>query len=183
MNPIATLTERNQAFAQSAFTPGLRMMPSLKTTIIGCVDPRVDPAELFDLAPGEPAVIRNVGGRVFPSTLQTLGMLRTVTQAKGTDMGPGWNLIVLHHTDCGINCLAHGSQALAQHFGIEPAELASRAITDPHQSVAHDVAALQSNRQLPAGVVVTGMVYDVATGKVATVVPSAVTGAEGQGKN
>ncbi len=177
MNLIDTLTERNAAFADTRFTQGLKMMPSLKTTIIGCVDPRVDPGELFALAPGEAAVIRNVGGRIFPSTLQTMAMLRMVAKSNGAEMGAGWNLIVLHHTDCGINCLAHSPEMLAKHFGVEASALEELAIHDPRQSVAHDVAALKANPQLPGGVLITGMVYDVATGKVETVVPPSLSGA------
>jgi carbonic anhydrase len=177
MNLIETLTERNTAFASSRFSAGLKMMPSLKTTIIGCVDPRVDPAALFGLNPGEAAVIRNVGGRIYPSTLQTMAMLRVVSRSNGAEMGEGWNLIVLHHTDCGINCLAHSPEMLAKHFGVEPDAVAGLAITDPYQSVAHDVAALRANPQLPAGVTITGMVYDVSNGRVAIVAPPALSGA------
>jgi hypothetical protein len=50
----------------------------MKTMIIGCVDPRVDPVDIFGLVPGEAAVIRNVGGRITPATLQTMAMLRIV---------------------------------------------------------------------------------------------------------
>ncbi|MEK7954420.1 carbonic anhydrase [Luteolibacter soli] len=169
MNAVEELTRRNSAFAASRFIAGLKMMPSLKTTIIGCVDPRVDPSALFGLAPGEAAVIRNVGGRIFPSTLQTMAMLRTVSRSNGAEMGEGWNLIVLHHTDCGINCLVHSPEILAKHFGVEASGLDELAITDPYRSVALDVAALKSNPQLPAGVIITGMVYDVSTGVVETV--------------
>ena len=66
MNVIDTLTQRNEAFANSRFSAELKIMPSLKTMIIGCVDPRVDPFDIFGLAPGEAAVIRNVGGRITP---------------------------------------------------------------------------------------------------------------------
>jgi carbonic anhydrase len=41
-------------------------MPSLKTMIIGCVDPRVDPFDIFGLAPGEAAVIRNLAKTMCP---------------------------------------------------------------------------------------------------------------------
>ena len=37
------LIQRNADFAAHRFTSGLKMMPSLKTIVIGCVDPRVDP--------------------------------------------------------------------------------------------------------------------------------------------
>ena len=174
MNVIETLTQRNAAFAASRFSPDLKIMPSLKTMIIGCVDPRVDPAEIFGLEPGEAAVLRNVGGRIFPSTIQTMGMLRTVAKASGGEIGTGWNLVVLHHTDCGINCLAHSPELLAKHFGVAPENLAALAVTDPYKSVAVDVAALKANAQLPGGFLVTGLVYDVTTGRVETVVPSAL---------
>jgi carbonic anhydrase len=75
MSVIETLTQRNEAFASSRFSADLKIMPSMKTMIIGCVDPRVDPVDIFGLAPGEAAVIRNIGGRITPATLQTMAML------------------------------------------------------------------------------------------------------------
>ena len=47
------------------------------------------------------------------------------------------------------------------------------AITDPYAAVAIDVAALKANPKLPATFMVTGLVYDVATGLIETVVPPA----------
>ena len=38
---------RNAEFAEQRFAAGLQMMPSLKAIIIGCVDPRVDPAQIL----------------------------------------------------------------------------------------------------------------------------------------
>lgn len=175
MNVVDDLTQRNEAFVNSDFDVNLKIMPSMKTVIIGCVDPRVDPANIFGLKPGEAAVIRNVGGRINPATLQNMAIVRSVAVAEGKDVGPGWNLIVLHHTDCGITpCLAHAPGLLAKNLGVEVAELDNMAIADPYAAVALDVAALKANPQLPGGFLVTGMVYDVATGKVETVVPSAL---------
>ena len=171
MNVIDTLTQRNEAFANSRFSAELKIRPSLKTMIIGCVDPRVDPFDIFGLAPGEAAVIRNVGGRITPATLQTMAMLRIVAKASGGEIGPGWNLIVLHHTDCGINCLVHSPELLSKYFGVAPEELEAMAITDPHKAVAVDVAALKANPLLPGGFLVTGLVYDVTTGRVEILVP------------
>jgi carbonic anhydrase len=34
--------------------------------VVGCVDPRVDPAHVLGLSNGEAAIIRNVGGRITP---------------------------------------------------------------------------------------------------------------------
>jgi len=123
--------------------------------IIGCVDP----FDIFGLVPGETAVIRNVGGRITPAILQTMAMLRIVAKASGGEIGPGWNLIVLHHTGCGINCLVYSPELLSKYFGVAPAELDAMAIIDPHKAVV--VAALKANPLLPGGLLVTGLVYDV----------------------
>jgi len=77
------------------------------------VDPRVDPVDVFGVEAGEAAIIRNVGGRVTPSTIDTLAMLRQVTRAAGGDLAAGWNLVVLHHTDCGITRLGGAPKLLA----------------------------------------------------------------------
>jgi carbonic anhydrase len=142
--------------------------------IIGCVDPRVDPFDIFGLVAGEAVVIRNIGGRITPATLETMAMLRIVAKVNGGEIGQGWNLIVLHHTDCGITRLAHSPELLARHFSVAPGDLDKLAIADPHKAVAVDVAALKSNPILPGGFLVSGLVYDVATRRVEIVVPPAL---------
>jgi carbonic anhydrase len=174
MSVIDTLLQRNDSFATSEFSSGLSIVPSMKTMIIGCVDSRVDPAKLFGLNDGEAVIIRNVGGRVNPATLHSMSILGAVTKASGGVLGTGWNLIVLHHTDCGIKpCLTHAPQLLEKYFDVEATALDGLAINDPYASVAIDVAALKANPKLPGGFMVTGLVYDVDTGRVETVVPSA----------
>ncbi|MNQ92847.1 Beta-carbonic anhydrase 1 [compost metagenome] len=173
MDFLQTLAQRNAAFADSGFSADLKIIPSRKTMIIGCVDPRVDPMDVLQLQPGEAAVIRNVGGRVNPALLETMAILRTVSRVGGSEVGEGWNLILLHHTDCGITgCLHHAPELLAKHMGVAPQELAALEIDDPYKAVAVDVAALKANPNLPGGFTVTGLVYDVATGRIDTVVPA-----------
>ena len=45
MNTLETLIERNHDFAQQQFTSGLPLMPTLRTMIVSCADPRVDPGQ------------------------------------------------------------------------------------------------------------------------------------------
>ncbi|MDT4927044.1 MAG: carbonic anhydrase [Pseudonocardiales bacterium] len=171
MDTIDTLSERNAHFAAHQFNSGLAMMPRLKTMIIGCADPRVDPADVLGLNLGDAVVIRNIGGRITPATLQTMAMLRLVAAADPAGPpGAGWNLIVLHHSDCGINRLIDYPDLLAEHFGIDKADLDSKHTTDPWASVATDVAALKANPFLPAELIVSGLVYDVETGLIEQVV-------------
>ena len=171
MDTIQTIHERNKQFAAGEFKGGLAMAPRLRAMVIGCADPRVDPANVLGLELGDAAVIRNVGGRITPATLQTMAMLRLVASAEpGGPPGAGWNLIVLHHTDCGINHLTQYPDLLAEHFGVDAPDLAGKHITDPWASVRADVALLKANPFLPSEFLVSGLVYDVETGLMEQVV-------------
>jgi len=146
---IDTLTQRNADFAAQEFTASASLAPTLRTIVIGCVDPRVDPAHLLGLALGEAAVIRNVGGRVDPATRQNLALLTTLgkalARAGGGHAPAPLHIVVLHHTDCGITRLVGETDMLADFFGIGTAELAAKAVTDPWAAVAVDVAALKAD--------------------------------------
>jgi carbonic anhydrase len=171
---IDTLISRNDDFAAYQFSAGLRMAPSLRTMIISCVDPRVDPAHVLGLRLGEAVVIRNIGGRITPATLQSMAMLRMIAQADGGSPGNGWNLVVLQHTDCGMTRLVGSPDLLAEHFGIAKDQLDAKAVADPYAAVKGDVAALKANPFLPGGFIVSGLVYDIATGRLDQVVAPAL---------
>lgn len=182
MDTIETLRSRNEHFAKHRAAQGMAMMPRLRCMIVGCADPRVDPADVLGLELGDAAVIRNVGGRITPATLQTMAMLRLVASADPAGPpGAGWHLIVLHHTDCGIKRLAGYPDLLAEHFGIDKAELDSKHITEPSASVATDVAALKANPFLPAEFLVSGLLYDVDTGLIEQIVGPELLRDEGNG--
>lgn len=172
MDYLHTLLARNEAFVAEGFNPGLRITPTSHSLIVGCVDTRVDPMAIFRLEQGEAAVYRNVGGRVNPALLETIALLRAVTRAAGGRVGTGSNLILMQHTDCGINhCYRGVPRLLAQHMGVAPGELDTLAVTNPYEAVALDVETLKQNLAIAGGYTVSGVVYDVATGKVTTVVP------------
>jgi carbonic anhydrase len=166
MHSSDLLVERNAAFAQR-FTPDATMMPALGVMVITCADPRVDPAHILGLQTGEAVVIRNIGGRITPATMQTIAMLGAIAQTEGVDPGAaGLEIIILQHTDCGITRLHDHPDALAHYFGIDPSELDAKAIDDPQAAISIDLAALRTNPFLPAGITLTGLLYDVDTGQV-----------------
>ncbi|GCE29612.1 carbonic anhydrase [Dictyobacter alpinus] len=164
MNTLEMLEKRNQEFAVHQFTAGLPPVGTLKTMIISCVDARVDPAHILGLEPGDAMVIRSIGGRVTPATLQTISMLLSIGANPGN-----MTLIVLHHTQCGITRMVGKPDTLADYFQIDTAELATKAILDPRAAVAVDVAVLKTN-PLTSEWDISGLVYDVNTGLVETVV-------------
>jgi carbonic anhydrase len=60
---------------------------------------------------------------------------------------------------------------LAHYFQIQEGELKQKAVTDPRTAVAGDVALLRGIPALPGEWLISGLVYDVATGLVEIVVP------------
>jgi carbonic anhydrase len=181
MSLFDSLLERNNDFAarQSAagtLPPSLpRALPNAKAIIIGCADMRVDPAHVLGIKPGEAVVIRNIGGRITPGLLEQLGMLGRIGEVAGAIPGGGgeFHIIVMHHTDCGITRLPGDPAMLASYFQIQERELEAKAVTDPRAAVAVDVALLRAITALPGEWLVSGLVYDVATGLVEIVVPPA----------
>jgi carbonic anhydrase len=181
MSHLDSMLERNKDFADQQSAAGALMpslpgaMPQVKAIIIGCADMRVDPAHVLGIQPGEAVVIRNIGGRITPGLLQELGLLGRIGEVAGKVPGGGgeFHLIVLQHTDCGITRLAGDPAMLTQYFQIPEADLKAKSVTDPRAAVAGDVAALRAIPVLPSAWLVSGLVYDVATGRVEVVEPPA----------
>jgi carbonic anhydrase len=181
MNNLDELVQRNKDFAaqqtaKGTLMPSLpRAMPNIKAVIIGCADMRVDPAHVLGIKSGEAVVLRNIGGRITPALLEQLGMLGRIGQVAGEIPGGGgeFHLIVLQHTDCGITRLAGDPDKLAHYFQIPESEVRTKAVMDPRAAVAIDVAVLRAIPALPGAWLISGVVYDVATGLVEIVVPPA----------
>jgi carbonic anhydrase len=169
MSVVDTFVRRNRTFAGTRFDGRLRMRPGLSTIVIGCLDPRADPAFVLGAEQGEIGVIRNVGGRVTPHTIEELVMLREVARASDSDIGPGWEIVVLQHTQCGITLIQDRADLLTPYFEVAEADLPGLSVGDPRAAVARDMAALRAEPRL-GGVRISGLVYDVLTGLVDTVV-------------
>jgi carbonic anhydrase len=181
LNNLDSMLERNKDFAaqQSAagtLMPSLpRSLPEVKAIIIGCADMRVDPAHVLGITPGEAVVMRNIGGRITPGLLEELGLLGRIGQVARAIPGGGgeFHIIVLQHTDCGITRLANDPALLTHYFQIQDGELKTKAVLDPRAAVAVDVASLRATPALPGEWLISGLVYDVATGLIEIVVPPA----------
>src|SRR3984957_16377185 len=181
MSNLDSMLERKKHFATQQSAAGTLMpslpeaTPNLKAMIIGCADMRVDPAHLLGLKPGEALVLRNIGGRITPVLLEELGLLGRIGQVLGEVAGGGgeFHLIVLHHTDCGITRLAGDPAKLAHYFQVQESDFKEKAVPDPPAAVALDVALLRAIPALPGKWLISGLVYDVATGLVEIVVPPA----------
>ena len=181
MSTLDSMLERNKDFAarQSAagtLMPSLpRALPNVRAIIIGCADMRVDPAHILGIEPGEAVVMRNIGGRITPGLLEQLGLLGRIGEVAEEIPGGGveFHIIVLQHTDCGITRLVGDPAMLTRYFQVEEGELKTKAVADPRAAVAVDIGLLRQTPGLPGEWLVSGLIYNVATGLVEIVVPPA----------
>lgn len=172
MSSFDVLLDRNHRFASELFPGPMALMPRLRTTVIGCLDPRVDPAHVLGLELGDAPVIRNVGGRVTPAVLEILDLLAlgfpaALATRRAEDKG---DLVVLHHNQCGITRMQSIPEPLARSFGIAVDELAAKEVGDPRASLVVDVDVLERHPGIADSYRVTGLYYDVTTGSVEQVV-------------
>ncbi len=174
---LTTLLDRNRSFAEQFAAGDLKILPRMSTILLTCLDPRVDPAHLFGLGLGDAVVIRNAGGRITPAVMGDLGILGVLAAAANqpgiSPMQP--DLVVIHHTDCGMSRLANPSiqEQVAKRLGPSVDEVSAMAISDPTTSVQDDIDRLRHTPGTPDQLVVSGFVYDVNNGTINQVVPPA----------
>ncbi|MFG1869732.1 carbonic anhydrase [Micromonospora arborensis] len=167
------LLQRNVRFAATDAkdrVPEVPFVPNQQLYVITCLDPRVDPAFIFDLALGDAIVARTLGGRVTPAVLQDLAWISYLHEVKAPD-ADWFDLAVVQHTGCGRGL---DDKALLKGFaerGGDDAALVDQAVFDPAQTVPGDVETLVSAPLLSPRIKVSGYEYDVETGRLRTLVP------------
>jgi carbonic anhydrase len=171
---IEPALERNREFAHADGHEGAVVFPNLRLFVITCLDPRVDPAHFIGLGLGDAMVVRNVGGLVTPEVINDVAFVAQLAEGALPD-GPLFEVAVIHHTQCGTGALADDSfrRRYAERIGADESTLRDYAILDPAATVKRDVERLRSARAISPRVSLSGHVYDVVTGLVETVVPSA----------
>ena len=175
MADLQTLIDRNRSSAEQFEAGDLPIRPRMSTIILTCLDARVDPAHLFGLGLGDAVVIRNAGGRITPAVLKDLAILGVLAANMPGPSAMQPELVVMHHTDCGMARLANPAmqQQVAARLGLSIDEVAAMAITDPATSVNEDIERLRQTPGTPDHLVVSGLVYDVKNGTINQVVPPA----------
>jgi carbonic anhydrase len=173
MTNLDRLLDRNKHFATTQAYQALPISPRRGVCVVTCLDPRTDPANFLELELGDVAVIRNAGGRVTQTVIDDLAFISYLSEVRQPD-GPMFEVTVIHHNKCGTGFLADADfrRNFATHVGADDAALAAKAVTDPVQTVQHDVELLRSSTVLSTKITVSGHVYDVDTGVVTTIVPA-----------
>jgi carbonic anhydrase len=172
MTKMVPLLEHNERFA-AAYTPAPFAPPTAPVVVVTCLDHRIDPALVFGLQPGDAPVIRNAGGRVTAAVIDDLAYLAYLAGQLVGDQGAEdglFEVAVVHHTQCGMSFLADPGfrHRAAEATGLAVSALEASAVADPHVTVEADVERLLDSPLLSPKVSVSGHVYDIATGRVRT---------------
>lgn len=176
MSAFEDLLRNNARFAATdakEHVPAIPFIPRRQVYILTCIDPRVDPADIFGLTLGDAIVARTVGGRVTPAVIQDLAWISFLHETKTPD-ADWFEVAVVHHTDCGSGFFADAAlrHDFAGRTGYDDAELAGLAVLDPALTVPVDVDKLVHAPQLSPRIRISGYAYDVRTGLVTPVVPA-----------
>ncbi len=168
------LLERNSAFAAD-FTGGeLPIRPRYRQLVLSCVDARVDPAYYLGLELGDALVMRTLGGRVTDGVEEGIAVLANLMAAMGATDAPALDVLIVHHTDCGLERLADEDRRrkLSQMSGVDEGVLDALAIRDHDEALEADVLRLRGSKILPEGVTVSGYLYDHASGRLTEAHPA-----------
>jgi len=133
--------------------------------VVTCMDSRISPLDLLGLRHGDAKILRNAGARVTDDVLRTLVL---AVHLLGVD-----RVMVVAHTDCRMTSVtdAEVHSEIARSAGIDTRSLDIQTISDQRGTLSADVQRIRSSPYLPAGLPVTGCIYDVHTGRLEVAVP------------
>jgi len=157
---LAANTEYSKTFADA----GIPGVAAKGLAVVTCMDSRISPLELLGMGPGDVKILRNAGARVTDDVLRTLVL---AVHLLGVN-----RIMVMPHTDCRMTKVTDEQvHEEMRTRGLDTRSLDFHTIENQRETLEHDVQRIRSSPYLPAGVPVAGMVYDVATGRLETVVP------------
>jgi carbonic anhydrase len=168
MSEVDRLKDANASFAERFDKGDLEIPPARPLVVLTCIDARVDPAVFLGLQIGDAHVIRNAGGRATDDAIRSLLISSWLLGTR--------EFAVIHHTDCGMTKFTDPvlRDMIRDQAGVE-VDTEFLSFEDPEQSARDDVDAIRGTKGFPDGVMVSGYVYDVRTGRLHEVVgPSAL---------
>lgn len=137
----------------------LAAAPRRKVAVVTCMDPRIDPAELLGVEPGDVHVLRNAGGVVTDDIIRSLAVSQ---RALGTE-----EIVLIHHTDCELHGLADDRfrEEIRRDTGIKPS-WSAEAFSDLDADVRQSIARIEASPFLPVTDRVRGFVLDLHSGRL-----------------
>ena len=148
--------------ARTATVGALPRAPRMNTAVIACIDSRVEPNQILGGDQGDFHVIRNAGGLVTDDALRSL----MVSQFNGTH-----RIVVMMHTDCAAMAYpAAAERARLEKETGQRIEFKLHPFDDLEAELQRGVSHLRSSPFLVQRDNIRGVIYDVDTGRLRTVV-------------
>jgi len=154
------LVEANEKFAAGFDQGGLPMPPARKVAVLACMDARLHPSKFLGLEIGDAHVIRNAGGRASDDAIRSLIISQRLLGTK--------EVLVIHHTDCGMLTFSNDQlrEKLKAETGNDASKIDFLPFPELDRSVRDDVKRIKESPFVDKDVAVTGLVYDVNTGRL-----------------
>ncbi|WP_155997243.1 beta-class carbonic anhydrase [Streptococcus ruminantium] len=163
MSYFQNFMKANKAYVDLHGTYHLPLRPKTKVAIVTCMDSRLHVAQALGLALGDAHILRNAGGRVTEDVIRSLVISQ---QQLGTR-----EIVVLHHTDCGAQTFTNEefTAQLKRDLGVDVGNQDFLPFTDIEDSVREDIALLKNSPLIPDTIEISGVIYDVDTGRMTEV--------------
>jgi carbonic anhydrase len=163
----------NRIAAQSYDGGGLSPQPVRHVAILACMDARLDMFKSLGLGVGDCHILRNAGGRATDDAIRSLALSSHMLGTR--------EFVVIHHTDCGLERYSNQDMYLAlAKAGIDASGYDFLPIGDRDGSVREDVLAIAKSPLMLPGIHITGMVFDVESGRLRAVCEANTVGNSGQ---
>ena len=162
---FADLFAGNERFAMGPHEVAATGVARRGLAILTCIDSRIDPLAVFGLEPGDAKILRNAGARVTDDAVRSLAL---AVAALGVT-----RIAVVQHTECKIASAPDAEliEAVATATGRLHPDFRPLAVADQAATLASDVDLLLASPLIADGVVVGGLIYDLRSGRLSTVVP------------
>jgi carbonic anhydrase len=156
------ILEQNERFAEAFDRSSLTAAPLTGLAILTCMDARIDVEDALGLRVGDAHIIRNAAGLASQDAIRSLVVSQQVLGTR--------EIIVIAHTGCGL----HGASEAELHERVElttgtSTQMGFGAFADLEAMVREQVEVLLDEPAL-LQVPVHGLVYEVETGRLRTVV-------------
>jgi carbonic anhydrase len=154
------LLAANAAFTKDFDLGGLPGKPVRRFVVVSCMDARLDPIAALGIQPGDAHVLRNAGAVVTDDVIRSLVVSHWLL---GTQ-----EAFVIGHTQCGMQKFVNEDLRgrLADEAGVDASDVDFHPFADLDDSVRSGVARIRESPMLPVTFDASGLVYDVATGRL-----------------
>jgi carbonic anhydrase len=172
VSEIDAVLVANERYSAEVHRRDVPVRPARHLVVVTCMDSRIDTFAALGLDLGDAHILRNAGGRVTDDVLRSLALSTTLL---GTS-----EVIVIHHTQCGLSMMSDVEvRAACAAVGVDAEGIDFMTFTDVEASVREDVDRLRTSPLVAHRITVSGWVFDVQTGALRGVVapaPASVPG-------